>query len=233
MAIKTVVVVTLALATASAHADPITIQDQSTVDYHGRYHEHWLPLTSAGQPLESEDFYRTVGRPDLADDYSHRRMIAIGTLAGGLALTGASIYFATRGTAQPALQNCNPMESLSQFEACGQANITATQAAASASQSNVAPAVGLALGGAAAFAVSIWYFAHPEPVHHVGEVLARTLNLPAPGPVIGLALLTGALVIWSLCCARTERWHSAGALGMLAGCTKALGCLTALPLLLP
>jgi holin-like protein len=31
----------------------------------------------------------------------------------------------------------------------------------------------------------------------VGEVLARTLNLPAPGPVIGLALLTGALVIWS------------------------------------
>jgi holin-like protein len=31
----------------------------------------------------------------------------------------------------------------------------------------------------------------------VGEVLARTLNLPAPGPVIGLALLTGALVVWS------------------------------------
>jgi holin-like protein len=31
----------------------------------------------------------------------------------------------------------------------------------------------------------------------VGEVLARTLNLPAPGPVIGLALLTGLLLIWS------------------------------------
>jgi hypothetical protein len=40
-----------------------------------------------------------------------------------------------------------------------------------------------------------------------------------------------ALVVWSLYCARTERWYLAGLLGMLAGCTKALGCFTALPLL--
>ncbi len=31
----------------------------------------------------------------------------------------------------------------------------------------------------------------------VGEVLARTLSLPAPGPVIGLALLTAGLAFWS------------------------------------
>ena len=31
----------------------------------------------------------------------------------------------------------------------------------------------------------------------VGEVLARTLSLPAPGPVIGLALLAGGLALWS------------------------------------
>jgi len=31
----------------------------------------------------------------------------------------------------------------------------------------------------------------------VGEVLARALNLPAPGPVIGLALLAGGLALWS------------------------------------
>ena len=31
----------------------------------------------------------------------------------------------------------------------------------------------------------------------VGEVLARTLNLPAPGPVIGLALLAAGLALWS------------------------------------
>lgn len=31
----------------------------------------------------------------------------------------------------------------------------------------------------------------------VGEVLARTLSLPAPGPVIGLALLAAALAFWS------------------------------------
>ncbi len=31
----------------------------------------------------------------------------------------------------------------------------------------------------------------------VGEVLARSLDLPAPGPVIGLALLAAGLAIWS------------------------------------
>jgi holin-like protein len=31
----------------------------------------------------------------------------------------------------------------------------------------------------------------------VGEVLARALSLPAPGPVIGLALLAGGLGLWS------------------------------------
>ena len=31
----------------------------------------------------------------------------------------------------------------------------------------------------------------------VGEVLARALDLPAPGPVVGLALLTLALVAWA------------------------------------
>jgi putative effector of murein hydrolase LrgA (UPF0299 family) len=31
----------------------------------------------------------------------------------------------------------------------------------------------------------------------VGEVLASGLSLPAPGPVIGLALLAGGLAIWA------------------------------------
>ena len=31
----------------------------------------------------------------------------------------------------------------------------------------------------------------------VGEALARSLNLPAPGPVIGLALLAGGLALWA------------------------------------
>jgi holin-like protein len=30
----------------------------------------------------------------------------------------------------------------------------------------------------------------------IGEVLARGLSLPAPGPVVGLALLVGALALW-------------------------------------
>ncbi len=40
-----------------------------------------------------------------------------------------------------------------------------------------------------------------------------------------------ALVVWSIYFARRERWYTAGTLGMLAGCTKALGCFAALPLL--
>jgi hypothetical protein len=40
-----------------------------------------------------------------------------------------------------------------------------------------------------------------------------------------------ALTIWSLYFARSRRWIFAGTLGMLAGSTKALGCLCAIPLL--
>src|SRR5580698_6600 len=38
-----------------------------------------------------------------------------------------------------------------------------------------------------------------------------------------------ALTVWSLYFARSNRWTLAGTLGLLAGSTKALGCLTALP----
>jgi hypothetical protein len=40
-----------------------------------------------------------------------------------------------------------------------------------------------------------------------------------------------ALTVWSIYFARSSRWLPAGALGVLAGCTKAVGCFTALPLL--
>jgi len=40
-----------------------------------------------------------------------------------------------------------------------------------------------------------------------------------------------ALIVWSIYLARSQRWLPAGCLGLLSGCTKALGCLVALPLL--
>jgi len=40
-----------------------------------------------------------------------------------------------------------------------------------------------------------------------------------------------ALTVWAIYFARSSRWLPAGALGLLAGCTKAVGCFTALPLL--
>lgn len=43
--------------------------------------------------------------------------------------------------------------------------------------------------------------------------------------------LVCALIVWSIVLARSERWMSAGAAGFLAGLTKAMGCLAAVPLL--
>lgn len=40
-----------------------------------------------------------------------------------------------------------------------------------------------------------------------------------------------ALTVWAIYFARSSRWLPAGAFGFLAGCTKAVGCFTALPLL--
>jgi hypothetical protein len=40
-----------------------------------------------------------------------------------------------------------------------------------------------------------------------------------------------ALTVWAIYFARSSRWLPAGALGLLAGCAKAVGCFTALPLL--
>jgi hypothetical protein len=40
-----------------------------------------------------------------------------------------------------------------------------------------------------------------------------------------------ALTVWAIYFARSSRWLPAGTLGLLAGCTKAVGCFTALPLL--
>jgi hypothetical protein len=40
-----------------------------------------------------------------------------------------------------------------------------------------------------------------------------------------------AAIVWAVYFAREKRWLSAGIAGFLAGCTKAVGCLTALPVL--
>ncbi len=60
----------------------------------------------------------------------------------------------------------------------------------------------------------------------VGEVLARALDLPAPGPVLGLALLTLALVAWGRWRPFTDQQLAESDLGKVA-----LGLLGALSLL--
>jgi holin-like protein len=60
----------------------------------------------------------------------------------------------------------------------------------------------------------------------VGEVLARGLTLPAPGPVIGLALLVAALALYGRSRSFDEEALAASGLGQASR-----GLLAALPLL--
>jgi putative effector of murein hydrolase LrgA (UPF0299 family) len=60
----------------------------------------------------------------------------------------------------------------------------------------------------------------------VGEVLARGLALPAPGPVIGLALMTAGLVAWSRQRGLTDQALEASDVGRVS--TGLLGSLSLL-----
>lgn len=163
-----IVAVLLALLAPAAHAQPgaddgVAIEDLSGVDCHGSFHEQWLPLTASGRHLEPDAFYRRLGREDLVAARHQRRYVAVGSLVGGIALTGAAIYLGTSSH-----RNCDLNDP--QFSMCVDQN-------ARDSGTNAAMVAGtLALGGAA-FAISTWYFLHPEPISEAeAEELAAEHN---------------------------------------------------------
>jgi hypothetical protein len=143
----------------------VVINEIYGYDNHGYLHENWLPFTSSGMRLESDDFYQRVGRPDLVAAHDQRRTIAIGTAIGGLAVTGATLVYAVSTFSnQPAQMSCNVNSGSTQFTNCVNANLAADQAHNSAVSSAMPWVIGGSVVGVAVLAVSGWYFLHPEPI---------------------------------------------------------------------
>lgn len=156
-----------------------TVEDRSTVDLHGNVHDHWVPRDSHGLAIDPEQFYRDVGRPDLIEARAQRHTLAIGTLVGGLALSGVGAYFIVQAASTQAdTRLCDPSRlSFSQFAACGQANVDANAAAGRQGGRDMMYAAGALLGGTVVLGISTYLFRHPEPVtEEEAERLAASAN---------------------------------------------------------
>jgi hypothetical protein len=177
-----VLVLTASLAT-SARAQPgasgDTVENRSTVDIDGNVHDRWVPRDAHGLAIDPEQFYRDVGHSELIEARARRRTLAIGTLVGGLALTGVGAYFVSQAAmTQAKTQLCDPSQlSFSQFAACGQANVDANAAAGQQGGRDMLYAAGAMLGGAVVLGFSTYLFMHPEPVtEEEAERLAADAN---------------------------------------------------------
>ncbi len=162
---------------AQPGADGVVIQDRSTVDENGVRHDAWVPRDGQGVPLRSEEFYRRIGRPDLVEARDHRRVAAIGTLVGGLAIAGVGVYYASQAMASPSLQTCDATSSYATFSACVMSNQSATQATRRQTESAAPIAIGASLAGALVLGVSTYFFMNPEPISEIeAERLAADYN---------------------------------------------------------
>jgi hypothetical protein len=177
-----ILVLVASLAT-SARAQPgtsgDTVEDRSTVDIHGRVIDRWVPRDAHGLAIHPEQFYRDVGRPDLIEARAQRRALAIGTLIGGLALTGVSAYFLMQVASLHAdTRLCDPSRlSFSQFAACGQASVDAQDAVGRQGDRDMMYSGGALLGSAVVLTISTYLFLHPEPVtEEEAERLAADAN---------------------------------------------------------
>lgn len=123
-------------------------------------------------PMGSQDFYREVGRPDLADAHHGRRVLANASLVGAIALYGLTTYEVIRFVDRaPDFSACDPLISSPQYQTCWDG---AEAKAKSDADAHAWPLIGSAVGMAAAFTVAIWMYARPEPITQ-GE--ARQLAL--------------------------------------------------------
>jgi len=111
------------------------------------------------EEISAEDFYRTVGRPDLADSYRARQTTRIVMIAGGLSVqvTGVILYYASK---------------------CPDDCSTGTEIAAWST----------VIGGAIIGVVGSYLQAHPMGWREL-NALARKYNLSLTGgPGVGLGL---------------------------------------------
>jgi hypothetical protein len=172
------ILIALALLPAAAHAEPPGLTDPTELA-EARFHHLRLHLVDDDRgdggarrfdvvrgvdpgPIDMEDFYREVGRPDLAQAHHGRRVLAIASVVGGVALFGAATYYLIRFVDRvPDLGACDAYLSSSQFGPC--LDDAQMRARADADRAEW-PMIGTALGSALAFTVAAWYFARPEPI---------------------------------------------------------------------
>ena len=89
----------LLLVASAAHADPPGLTDPHELA-EARYQHLRLRVDEGFElyrgldpdPISSQDFYREVGRPDLADKHHARRVLANVSLAAGIVLYGLTTY---------------------------------------------------------------------------------------------------------------------------------------------
>jgi len=113
---------------------------------------NWTAYRGAtDQELEPAEFYRLVGHNELANEYEHRRKVAIGGIVAGAALMlGGTVYlFANLG------DNCQTSDP--NFETCIDNHSNTLNDVA------LATTVLALVGGAAVF-VGAYYYRHPHPV---------------------------------------------------------------------
>jgi hypothetical protein len=175
----------------------------SVSKYGGSVHRQWVAVQGElDQRLDPHEFYRQVGRPDLADAYDTRHNVMIGGyVVGGVGFAASFVaYLAMR----PTLDDSSCVVTDPGFQTC--------EAAADMkfhNDSNDALLVSLgAMGvGAIGLGVGLWYHYHPHPISENeakqladqhNQTLRRTLGLPvadvhltpiANGSTSGFALI--------------------------------------------
>ncbi len=188
----------------------IDISDQPTLDCRGRVcAQTVLDVPTQGKTfrrvLEPGDFYRAVGRDDLAHSYdvaaSNRRLVAgIGTAVGVGMMAFAAVWVAEH---QPQAVACDPTVSFQQFQNCAQTSQDQFQRQA---DRNVELLLGMGvaavaiLGGSWAYALSD---ANPvsleerrrlarsydeELASHLGVPVSEEERLPARPDTVQLSL---------------------------------------------
>ncbi len=165
------------LVSVVAHADPPGLTDPHELA-EVRYQHLRLHLDDDGgdgsahhfdvyrgidpEPMGSQDFYREVGRPDLADKHHARRVLANVSLVGGIALYGLTTYeFIKYVDRAPDFGACDPLISSPAYQSCFDG---AEAKARSDADAHEWPLIGSAVGMVAAFTIATWMYVRPEPI---------------------------------------------------------------------
>ena len=158
----------LLLVASVAHADPPGLTDPHELA-EARYQHLRLRVDPGFElhrgldpdPIGSQDFYREVGRPDLAEKHHARRVLANTSLVAGIVLYGLTTYEVIEYVDRaPDFSVCDDQLG-AQYDACWNGAEAKAHADADA---HAWPLIGSAVGMVAAFTIATWMYVDAEPV---------------------------------------------------------------------